>query len=332
MKRLILKCLCLLLCPALLSSAALAQTFPADVAGDKDHPLLTRYTGSWLVASETRPFESVSFPGGPKETDRSTVEGKLTRLLYLAPAGRSVLEVQRNYEQALEKAGAMRRDACAAPNCAARDFRFLGQSDGKKLATGALDGWDAKSLVDQWMQLETARWWSGTINVRGASVQVSVLSGKPGLVQLADKYVATMVQIVEPRAMDSGMVTVDAAALAKGLQADGKIALYGVFFDTGKSELKPESKAQLDEMARLLQASAALRVYIVGHTDNQGALDANLALSRARAQAVVDALVRTYKIDNKRLAAAGVASYAPAASNASEAGRARNRRVELVLQ
>jgi outer membrane protein OmpA-like peptidoglycan-associated protein len=132
--------------------------------------------------------------------------------------------------------------------------------------------------------------------------------------------------------MDNGMVTVDAAALAKGLQADGKIALYGIYFDSGKSELKPESKAQLDEMARLLQGSAALRVYIVGHTDNQGALDANLALSRARAQAVVDALVRSYKIDGRRLAAAGVASYAPVASNADDAGRARNRRVELVLQ
>jgi outer membrane protein OmpA-like peptidoglycan-associated protein len=332
MKRLTLKRLCLLLCAGLLSSAALAQSFPADVAGERDHPILTRYAGSWLVASETRPFDSVSFPGGPKDADRSTVEGKVTRLLYLAPAGRSVLEVQRNYEQALEKAGATRRDACAAPSCAARDFRFIGQSEGKKLATGALDGWDAKSLVDQWMQPETARWWYGTLTVRGTPVHVAVLSGKPGIVQLADKYAATMVQIVEPRAMDSGMVTVDAAALAKGLQADGKIALYGVFFDSGKSELKPESKAQLDEMAKLLQTNAALRVYIVGHTDNQGTLDANLALSRARAQAVVDALVRTYKIDGKRLAAAGVASYAPVASNASDAGRARNRRVELVLQ
>jgi outer membrane protein OmpA-like peptidoglycan-associated protein len=327
-----MKRLSLLLFSALMTGTALAQSFPADVAGDKDHPMLTRYTGSWLLASEVRAFDSVTFPGGPKESDRATVEGTVTRLFYLAPAGRSVLEVQRNYEQALEKAGVTRRDACAAPNCAARDFSFFGIARGKKLATGNVDGWGTQSLVDQWLLPDSARWWSGTLNVRGTPVHVSVLSGKPGIVQLADKYVATLVQIIEPRAMDTGQVTVDAAALAKSLQADGKIALYGVYFDTGKADLKPESKAQLDEMAKLLQTNAALRVYIVGHTDNQGSLDANLTLSRARAHAVVDALAKTHKIDAKRLAAASVASYAPVASNAGEPGRARNRRVELVLQ
>ncbi len=86
------------------------------------------------------------------------------------------------------------------------------------------------------------------------------------------------------------------------------------------------------EMARALQSNAAAKVFIVGHTDNQGAPDANLALSKARAQAVVDALTNGYKIDGKRLSASGVASYAPLASNANENGRARNRRVEMVLQ
>jgi outer membrane protein OmpA-like peptidoglycan-associated protein len=322
----------LLLWMSLVACQALAQSFPADVAGEKDHPLLSRYAGSWLVASEARGFEAATFPAGPKDGDLATVEGAVTRLFYLAPAGRSLLEVQRNYEQALEKAGATRRDACAAPNCAGRGFRFSGDARGKKVAAGLFDGWDANTLLDQWLQPDTARWWYGTLTVRGVPVHVAVLSGKPGIVQLADKHVATLVQIFEPRAMDAGKVTVDAAALAKGLQADGRIALYGVYFDTGKAELKPESKAQLDEMAKLLKANAALRVYIVGHTDNQGTLEANLALSRSRAQAVVDALVRNDKIDAKRLAAAGVAGYAPVASNANEAGRARNRRVELVAQ
>jgi OmpA-OmpF porin, OOP family len=116
------------------------------------------------------------------------------------------------------------------------------------------------------------------------------------------------------------------------LQADGKIALYGLFFDTGKAEVKAESKPQLDEMAKLLQGQPALKVYIVGHTDSQGGLEANLALSQQRAQAVVAALAGAYKVDAKRLQARGVASLAPVASNANDAGRARNRRVELVIQ
>lgn len=81
--------------------------------------------------------------------------------------------------------------------------------------------------------------------------------------------------------MNTAKVSVDAAVLARGLKAEGKIALYGLFFDNGKSDIKPQSKPQLDEMAKLLQAEAALRVFIVGHTDNQGAHDANVVLAQS---------------------------------------------------
>jgi len=85
-------------------------------------------------------------------------------------------------------------------------------------------------------------------------------------------------------------------------------------------------------MARLLQKSPSLKVFIVGHTDNQGSMDVNLTLSQRRAEAVVTALTRDYKIGAARLHAHGAASFAPVSSNASEAGRAKNRRVELVEQ
>lgn len=316
----------------LLPALSLAQALPADAAGAKDHPALSRYAGSWLLGTETKAFDATAFPAGPKEGELAQLEGRISRLFYLAPAGRSVLEVQRNYEQALEKAGATRRDACAMPACSGRDFRWFGDARGKVLATGALDGWDTRTMVDQWVDLNTVRWWYGTLNAEGTTLHVVVMSAKQGLVALADKHVATVVQIVQAQAMETGKVMVDASAMARGLHAEGKMALYGIYFDTGKSELKSESKAQLEEMAKLLQGNAALRVFIVGHTDNQGVPDANLGLSRARAQAVVDALVKNYKVDAKRLGAAGVANYAPVASNASEAGRAKNRRVELVVQ
>jgi OOP family OmpA-OmpF porin len=144
-------------------------------------------------------------------------------------------------------------------------------------------------------------------------------------------FVGTYLEIAEPQAMTGGQVTVNADAIGAGLQADGKIALYGIYFDTGRAELKAESKAQLDEIAKLLKGQPAIRPILVGHTDNQGVLDANLTLSQQRAQAVVDALVKAYAIDAKRLSARGVASLVPVASNASEPGRAKNRRVELVL-
>ena len=85
-------------------------------------------------------------------------------------------------------------------------------------------------------------------------------------------------------------------------------------------------------MGRYLQQNPSVAVYVVGHTDNQGKLDYNLSLSQRRAEAVVTALSTTYKVARTRLVGKGVANLAPVASNQSDEGRAKNRRVELVLQ
>jgi outer membrane protein OmpA-like peptidoglycan-associated protein len=141
-------------------------------------------------------------------------------------------------------------------------------------------------------------------------------------------------QVVEGKPMEGGKVSVNlnAGEMAKSIAADGKVAVYGVYFDIDKSDVKPESKAALGEMAKLLQQNPQLKVFVVGHTDNQGALAHNVELSQKRADAVIKTLATDYKVDARRLAAKGVASYAPVASNDAEAGREKNRRVELVKQ
>jgi len=136
-------------------------------------------------------------------------------------------------------------------------------------------------------------------------------------------------RIVEKKAMEQFIVA-DAAALGIGLKATGHIAVYGITFDTSKAEVKPESKATLDEIARLLRQDPALKLKIVGHTDMTGVLEANMKLSQARAEAVVQALVSQYAIAPSRLKGYGVGPLAPVAGNDTEEGRARNRRVELV--
>jgi OmpA-OmpF porin, OOP family len=139
------------------------------------------------------------------------------------------------------------------------------------------------------------------------------------------------VKIVQKEAMKQDVVA-NADALKAGLAATGHIEVPGILFDTGKSTLKPESDAALAEVSKLLQGDPALRVYVVGHTDNVGGLASNMSLSSARADAVVKALATRYKVDAKRLAPFGNGPYAPVASNATEEGRSRNRRVELVAQ
>jgi OOP family OmpA-OmpF porin len=137
--------------------------------------------------------------------------------------------------------------------------------------------------------------------------------------------------IVEKQAMKQDVVA-DAASLANSIKETGKAALYGIYFDTGKSEIKPESEPSLKEIAKLLQADSKLKLYVVGHTDNVGTFDSNLKLSKDRADAVVKALVAKYSITASRLLAFGAVPVAPVASNRSEEGRAQNRRVELVAQ
>jgi len=142
------------------------------------------------------------------------------------------------------------------------------------------------------------------------------------------QYILT---IVEKAAMAQEIVA-NADAFADGLKTTGHIAVEGIYFETGKSELKPESAAAIAEVAKLLKKDAGLKLYVVGHTDNAGALEGNMKLSQSRAQSVVLALTKTQGIEAARIKAYGDGPYAPVASNDAEEGRAKNRRVELVKQ
>jgi outer membrane protein OmpA-like peptidoglycan-associated protein len=135
--------------------------------------------------------------------------------------------------------------------------------------------------------------------------------------------------VVEKQVMQQE-IAMDAAAMAHDLGDAGRVTIYGIHFDSGKSEVKPDSQAALGEIAKLLKQDPALRVYIVGHTDMVADLAINLKLSQARAQAVMTALVSQFGIADTRLVAFGNGPNAPVASNKTEAGRAKNRRVELV--
>jgi OmpA-OmpF porin, OOP family len=127
-------------------------------------------------------------------------------------------------------------------------------------------------------------------------------------------------------------VKANAEAMGNDLNATGHVSVYGIYFDTGKSDIKPESNAALAEIAKLLKSSGTLRIYVVGHTDNVGNFEANMKLSKSRAAAVKNALVSNYGIAASRLEPYGISSLSPLASNKTEEGKAKNRRVELVEQ
>jgi len=143
-----------------------------------------------------------------------------------------------------------------------------------------------------------------------------------------DRYQLTIVEKAEM----AQEVIADAKSMMSDIQRKGSASVYGIYFDFDKSDIKPESEPAIREIAKLLQENRALKLYVVGHTDNVGTIDYNLKLSKARADAVVRELTTRHKISPDRLRAFGVASLAPVESNKTEEGREKNRRVELVEQ
>jgi outer membrane protein OmpA-like peptidoglycan-associated protein len=156
--------------------------------------------------------------------------------------------------------------------------------------------------------------------------------GKEIWVELTTEFTGKYgLKIVEKAAMAQDIV-VNADALMDNLKATGHVAVYGIYFDTGKWDLKPESDQAIGEIAKLMKNEMGLKLYVVGHTDNVGQLEANMKLSDQRAEAVLQALVQKHGIAASRLRSFGNGPYAPVASNDTEEGRAKNRRVELVKQ
>ncbi len=137
------------------------------------------------------------------------------------------------------------------------------------------------------------------------------------------------ISIIEKQAMNQDVVA-DANSLMSSIKETGKVAVYGIYFDTGKSTLKPESDPTLQEVTKLLKSNPDLKLYVVGHTDNVGVYETNMKLSMERALSVVNALVSKYSINAARLTACGDGPTSPVATNDTEEGKALNRRVELV--
>ena len=137
-------------------------------------------------------------------------------------------------------------------------------------------------------------------------------------------------KIVESQTMQQEVVA-DAKAMRNDLADTGKTIVYGIYFDTASATIKPESEPALVEIVKLLNGSPALKVYVVGHTDNVGSLESNLKLSSDRAASVVKTITAR-GVAASRLKSAGIGPYSPVASNDTDGGKAKNRRVEFVKQ
>lgn len=287
----------------------------ADKAG---HQLIQPYPGSTIQVSWTHKFDRVLLPVGEigwdakRQTDKAAktikVDGKLTYLDYSTPESRSGIEVFDNYRQGLESAGFKTLFSCYAKDC----------GEGYPLNHDQFGDDPSQVGHDQ----------TGYVTAK-----LTRFSGDVYATLIVDQLNAvTDVVIAEVKPMQKWLVKVDASAMLNGIDRTGHAAIYGIYFDTDKAAVQPKSKQALGEIAKLLKRRPKLKRYVVGHTDDVGTLDYNMGLYRRRAAAVVKVLVQRYGIAAARLRPAGVGPLAPVLANTSDAGRAWNRRVELVAR
>ena len=329
--------LLLALAGSILALSAHAQM--KDSPGGKDHEIVGRFQGSVLIDYGRQNHEQISVPLGAVEygkdgnvaKEKLEAQGKLSHYTYYAPAERTSLEVFRNYEQALKDKGFRIVYACAKPEECQR-LRLQTYASYWTDKAGTFHGGsnsmarmsDNGNYPPRYLVAERKR--------AEGDVVVVLHVTDPTSTQLDRKMGSPYyLQVLEAQKMQMGAVVVDAKAITGQLVQEGRVAFYGINFDTGSASLQAASQAQIAQMAQSLKAQPQARVFVVGHTDNVGGYAQNQGLSQRRAQAVVDAMA-LQGIDKGRMQAVGVANVSPLASNAGDDGRARNRRVELVLQ
>ncbi len=333
---------------ALLFVLCALVTLAGDVPKSADHPLLKRYEGSTIVRYSQKAFDEYKLPVGPVVGRGNqahfpkvvTLEGRVTRLTYLVPAGRSPLEVIRNYEQELKQAGFTTLFAGAHEALGEGKYDSAFATAGyRDLELFSFSGTNFSMLVshdDRFLAAKLARA-EGDVHVALYATAIGEGWGKflysdpPNRKSTAsDGQVIAQLDIVEAKPMETNMVTVSASEMATGIANTGSVALYGILFDFNSATVKTESMPTLEEIAKLLKGDPNLRLLVVGHTDNVGTFDFNKDLSQRRAAAVVQTLTSKFTVDPKRLTPFGVSFASPVASNKTDDGRAKNRRVQLV--
>ena len=281
---------------AVVSASAAAQ----DIEGAEDHEAVGRFQGSTITKHERKDYDAQRMLTDAEAQTYESPEGEVTRILYDLPEAASMLQVRRSFEQALEEDGFEVLTSCADAECG-------GVAAIRSVVWGVMAGVD--------YQVVTAR---RAAPGEDAATYAQVAVG-PSWVN---------VNVVETTEFESKVV--DAEAVAGDLAESGSAVFYDINFDTGSAALRSGSGETLALIAEVLAADPGLDIVVVGHTDDQGGLEDNTELSRARAAAVVAALVSEHDVDAGRLDSAGIAYLAPVASNATEEGRAKNRRVTIV--
>jgi len=320
-----MKKITLILAVALMISSNLFAQRTSDIKGSKDYPLVSRFEGSIIEYYKETNWDTYKLPvyknniKEPNYKNPIELEGKIIRIQYSVSSDNNPAYVMKNFEKAFKsknyeillegKPGAGIEEGPAGFN-----GDFYGSQKGLNLnkfryayePTG--DG--SKAII------------IAKTNSNGKAIYVvDVIGGFSNTTLITQ-------DIIEVGEAETGKVT--AKNINKTITETGHIAIYDIHFDVGKSTLKSESVEALVNISKYLNAHQDKKYIIVGHTDNTGDFEANIKLSKERAEAIKNELVSKYLVKAEQLIAYGDGQTAPVATNTTEEGRAKNRRVEIV--
>lgn len=287
------------------------QTIGYVAEGGKTRPVETVGAGR----PELPPFPYLPYPPGVDDALQSTRHANFDAVQII------VGKALRTVEGQVETRSFADRDAKMSSWALRRNYEALVKGlGGVKVNTIAPDDPSLKGV-----DIDKLRFPGGSMSYD--SYQIATPERNVWLVLMfSDRD--TRLLAVEEKAMRQTVALTTADDMRKALATDGKVTLY-IAFDTDKATVRPDGKPAIDEITKLLKADPQLKLAVEGHTDDTGNPAHNQALSTQRAEAVVQTLVRD-GVDAQRLRATGHGATRPLADNKDEAGRAKNRRVELI--
>lgn len=248
---------------------------------------------------------------GESQADKvELLGGRWLHAAYLGPKGPAVAEVFHHYEVQIAKAGLEIVYSCKGTECGEGGRKTNGDwwelSDNRRYLAARL----ARPGGDLWVSVHV---WARNATAPVAQ-EIDVIEVRP--------------PVVPPPVRNEAEV----ATLARELKADGRVVLRQIAFVDGRATVAPQSEPVVKAIADLLARDPNLKLYLVAHSDDSGAWNASMDLTKKRANAVASLLTRKYGVRAGRVQAAGVGPLSPVASNSSDEGRVLNRRIELIPQ
>ncbi len=298
-------------------SCALALAFGSALYGQD---VLSPFAGSVVKGVYAVDYDALVYTTSlQRDPDIRRVEGRLRSRVLLKPENKSNLEVFRSYQRELQAGG----------------FQIHFAPEPSRPLVVMLQKLDYPPNTRAYQQIE-ARVGRGDLDrIRAFPEYYLIASRTQGvetvwvMISICTELNLYLIEELTTEAMETGTVTLSLDRLRSEISAVGKIAVYDIHFATGSAEIAGDSETALAVIASYLRETSS-GFYVVGHTDDTGSLESNLDLSQRRAAAVKQALAADYGVDAGRLEARGAGPLAPVSNNTGEAGRALNRRVEIV--